>query len=233
MTPNAQRMHAASKGTHVALAQPEDFATAITRCAVMIGQAVPRPEAIAIMHGVITDLFMWVTIEDLELAVKLNFTGNLPSKTEPYGEFSMAYLSAILKAYEPERGKAVAYYRSIEERMDTSHQLAPPVVTDEQWRQMMTEDVRRKKTGTTMWRYCATRMVKWLEDTGQLSDDTFTTDEWRRFNAKARAAVMERRGIGSKAVERMAATERARFDQECLDEKKALIYGVLLDRMKG
>jgi hypothetical protein len=30
----------------------------------------------------------------------------------------------------------------------------------------------------------------------------------------------------------MSGTERARFDQECLDEKKALVYGVMLDRMK-
>ena len=83
-----------------------------------------------------------------------------------------------------------------------------------------------------MWRYCATRMVKWLEDTGQLTDATFTKDEWRTFNANARAVVMQRRKIGPNAVERMSGTERARFDQECLDEKKALVYGVMLDRMK-
>jgi hypothetical protein len=232
MNPLYQRIYAASQGELVATASGQAFAEAIARCATMTGQALPSPQASLLMHGVITDLFMWASCEDIELAVKLNFTGNLPAKVQPFGEFSTAYLSDILKMYEPERGKAIITYREIHERIDASRQLAPPTVTDDQWREMMEEDFKRKRAGTSMWRYCATRMVKWLEDTGQLTDATFTNDEWRTFNANARAVVMQRRKIGPNAVERMSGTERARFDQECLDEKKALVYGVMLDRMK-
>jgi len=232
MNPLYQRIYAASQGELVTMCAAETFVQTITRCATMTGQILPSSHAILLMHGVITDLFMWATCEDFELAVKLNFTGNLPAKVQPFGEFSSAYLSDILKMYEPERGKAIITYREIHERIDASRQLAAPAVTDDQWREMMDEDNKRKCAGTSMWRYCATRMVRWLEDTGQLTDATFTKDEWRTFNANARAVVMQRRKIGPNAVERMSATERARFDQECLDEKKALVYGVMLDRMK-
>jgi hypothetical protein len=227
-----QRMYAASKGSLISLCNPLDFAQMITRCAVMVGQNPPTSEALVLMIGTLSDQYIWATIEDVELAMKMNIANQLSVNVKPYGEFSTAYVADILNAYQPLRGKAIAKYREINERIDTSRQLAPPVVTDDQWREMMVEDVKRKRAGTSMWRYCASRMVKWLEDTGQLTDATFSNDEWRTFNVSARAVVMQRRKIGPNAVERMSGTERARFDQECLDEKKALVYGVMLDRMK-
>jgi hypothetical protein len=232
LTPNHQRMYAASKQPRLRDTSATDFLQCVTRCAVVVGQPVPRTEAIVLMHEVLTEQFVWATIADIELAIRLNIAGQLPEKVEPYGEFSSAYIAAVLKCYEQERGKAILRGREIEERVDVSRQLEPPVVTDDEWRQMMAEDARRKRSGTSVWRYCASRMVKWLEDTGQLTDATFTDEEWKAFNAEAKAVVMQRRGIGRTTVANMSGSERARFDQECLDEKKGLVYGVLLDRMK-
>jgi hypothetical protein len=233
LSPNHQRMYAASKQPRLSDTPAANFVQCVARCAVVVGQPVPRDEAIVLMHEVLTEQFVWATIADIELAIRLNIAGQLPEKVEPYGEFSSAYVSAILNIYQSERGKAVLRGREIEERIDVSRQLSPPVVSDDQWREMMAEDVRRFIKGSDAWRFGATRMMKWLEDTGQINDATFSNEQWLSLNARARESVMQRRAIGPRAVEALSAPERARFDQECVDRKKEIIYAEMLKSMAG
>jgi hypothetical protein len=75
--------------------------------------------------------------------------------------------------------------------------------------------------------------MKWLEDTGQINDATFSNEQWLSLNACARESVMQRRSIGPRAVEALSAPERARFDQECVDKKKEIIYAEMLKSMAG
>jgi hypothetical protein len=225
MNAHLQRIYAATKGTLIALAADEQFAQMITRCAVLIGQPVPRPESMLLMHGVLTDHFMWATIEDVELAIKLNFTRSLPSHAEAYGEFSSAYLSNILRTYEPERGKAIAMYRKQEERKE----LPPRQITDEEWMGMVADHHAWMMAGNDNWKMIAARMVTFLWDSGRCNDNTFRPEEWKHIRAAARKNVMERQSInGEKAVERMNATQRERFDGDCLMELRAVVYGLYL-----
>jgi len=225
MTAHLQRIHAASQGTLAAMANDITFAALIARCAVLVGQPVPQPQAILLMHGLITDHFIWATIEDIELAVKFNITRSLPSFTETYGEFSGIYLSSVLKAYEPERGKAIQKYRAMEERKE----LPPRQITPDEWQAMIEDHRQWKKTGSDRWTIMAARMASYLWESGIVNDDMFSIEEWKAIRGQARRCVMERMGIGPTAVQNMNTTQRERFDGDALMEVRTIIYGRYLD----
>ena len=222
--PINQRLYAASKGTPVCMSSPTDFYFLISRVCALNGISKPSEEATALLHGFITDHYMWATCEDIELATAMNAASQLGDKSIPYGELSASFIGDLLNAYTPIRGKAVLHYRQLEERVDTSHQLAPVAMSDDMWREMMMKDKEWLKAGKDTWRIGAVRMVRYLDERGIINDNTFTDEEWKQFNTRAKINTMEKRRIGPGAVSRMESHERARFDQECLDEKKTLVY---------
>jgi hypothetical protein len=224
MNAHLQRIYAASNGTHVAMSTSDQFADMIARCAILTGLPVPRAEAIFLMHGIITDHFMWATVEDIELAVKLNITRSFHTFTEAYGELSGAYLSNILRCYETERGKAIQLYRKQEERKE----LPPREITDAEWMAMVSDHHAWMMAGNDNWKMIAARMVTFLWESGRCNDNTFRPEEWKHIRAAARKNIMERQKIGEKAVERMNVTQRERFDGDCLMELRAVVYGLYL-----
>lgn len=225
-----QRIYSASQSTRIADARPQDFFACITQMAVGIGQNVPAPEAMLIMRQTLIDTMPWATTADIEMAVKMNMAKQLPEFVKPYGELSAAYLCEILTMYQSIRGKAVLKYRELEQRA-TQKQLTQREITDEDWERLIRQDAEAKKAGKEYWKFTASRMCQWLWDKNRINDNTFADAEWRAIDAEARARVMQSKEppLTRGMVERMMPHQRDRFDMECLDEKKAIVYGKYLD----
>jgi hypothetical protein len=226
-----QRIYAASEGELAATAPDELFIQMIARCAIMLGLPTPSAHAAMLMQSTIADHFIWATVDDIEMAVKLNLTRSLDTFTQPYGEMSTAYISDVLRAYQPHRAKARAEYRRMDE-MKTVKELAPRVLTDEDWLALVEVDRAHINAGRDVWKIYAARMVKWLADTGRVTDDFVSDVKWREINARARASVMNKKNLSLGMIMRMPHHERARFDEECLAEKHMIVYGIYLTNTK-
>ena len=231
MTAPDQRMFAASRGTKLRDADPRAFHQCITRSAVLIGQNCPAPEAVVLMHSALSEQLPWATMEDIELAVRMNVARALPEHVKPFGEFSTAYVCEVLALYYPVRGKAVDKYQRMEEREERAA-LPAHELTDAEWDDLIRRDLAFYRAGKSFWAFSASRMVRWLYETGKINDDDYTADEWRRMKQKARAMAMDKLKVGPKAVERMEGNQRERFDQECLIELRAVLYGKYLESLK-
>jgi hypothetical protein len=227
-----QRIYAASLSMKIVDAQPMDFFSCITQTAVAVGQNPPAPEAMLIIRQTIADTLPWVTIMDITIALQMNLARQLPEFVKPYGELSAAYLMEILTQYQPIRGRICLKYREMQAK-ENQRELAPREITDEDWMNIVRKDAEWKRQGMYHWKYMAGRMCQWLWDNGHINDDSFTRDEWRAFNAEARARVMQSHfpplTIGM--VDRMQPHQRDKFDMQCLDEKKMLVYGRYLDAL--
>jgi hypothetical protein len=220
-----QRIYAASKGKRVSDASIQEIAQMLLRCTTFMGIPPTRPESTSIIHSFLTQQVSWATLQDIELAVSLNATMQLPVKTEHYGELSGAFLGSLLAVYQPIRGKAVSEYSRIEESASERLKLKEREITDSDWIQMLERDQAHYSAGREHWTIGAARMVRWLYETERLKDDDFSAQEWKEMKWEASKAVMTRKQIGPKALESMASAAREAFDQDCLVELRAVVYG--------
>jgi hypothetical protein len=228
-----QKIYAAAQTPKLSECDPAVIHQLMSRVTVAIGQKLPSVESLTIIASTVCDTMPWATIGDIEQAVRMNIAGLLNERVQPYGEFSAAYLCEVLAQYQTVKGKAVIKYNEQQQRIPTTHQLTQAIVTDDDWRAMMQSDRNALMQNKEHWKIAATRMCRYLEDKGLIHDNTFTAEQWKELNGRAKIAVMERKKIGPKAIERMESHERVRFDQECLDEKKVMVYRwYLLNRME-
>lgn len=223
LTLTEQRIFAASKGTPVALANELEFFTTINKAAVMFGVNPPSNESILLMHGVLTDQLMWVTLEDIELAVRMAVAGNFGHQPT-YGELSTSFLCHILGLYDTLRGPAKIKYREIEERENNAKQLPSKSLNDRDYIEILERDIQSCAKGKAQWVLAGTMMVPWLYQTERIRDEDFTDSQWRDMKRKARANVMDRKQIGENAVRRMSEETAKKFEQECLLELRRVVY---------
>jgi hypothetical protein len=141
----------------------------------------------------------------------------------------------VLTHYKPNRDKAnLQIQREIaESKEEQSKQLKEKemAVNDDSWRRMLAEDIHNYKQGKyTVIEIRAVSLMRWLEDSKQITIDTFTEDEYKLCKAKARKNVYFEQQLNKPMVERMSDRKRQLLKESIQFEGLRELYKLYLKK---
>jgi len=201
----------------------------------MYGIALPEAQLLQMLHDFIVKHFRWVTFEHFNLAFELNAANELTKKCEHFGALSVSFIGDVLTHYKPHRDKAnLQIQREIaESKEQESKQLKEKemAVNDDSWRRMLAEDIRNYKQGKyTVIEIRAVSLMRWLEDSKQITIDTFTEEEYKLCKAKARKNVYFEQQLNKPMVERMSDRKRQLLKESIHFEGMRELYKLYLSK---
>jgi len=201
----------------------------------MYGIALPEAQLLQMLHEFIVKHFRWVTFEHFNLAFELNAANELSKKTEHFGALSVSFIGDVLTHYKPHRDKAnLQIQREIaESKEQESKQLKEKemAVNDDSWRRMLAEDIHNYKKGKyTVIEIRAVSLIRWLEESKQITADTFTDDEYKLCKAKARKTIYFEQNLNKPMVERMSDRKRQLLKESIHFEGMRELYKLYLSK---
>jgi hypothetical protein len=201
----------------------------------MYGIALPEAQLLQMLHEFIGKHFRWVTFEHFNLAFELNAANELSKKCEHFGALSVVFIGDVLTAYKPHRDKAnLQIQREIaESKEEQSKQLkeSEMAVNDDSWRRMLAEDIASYKKGKyTVIEIRAVSLMRWLEESKQITIDTFTDEEYKLCKAKARKNVYFEQQLNKPMVERMSDRKRQLLKESISFEGMRELYKLYLSK---
>jgi hypothetical protein len=201
----------------------------------MYGIALPEAQLLQMLHEFIVKHFRWVTFEHFNLAFELNAANELEKKCEHYGALSVSFIGDVLTAYKPHRDKAnlQIQHEIAESKEEQSKQLKEKemAVNDDSWRRMLAEDIHNYKQGKyTVIEIRAVSLMRWLEDSKQITIDTFTEEEYKLCKAKARKNVYFEQQLNKPMVERMSDRKRQLLKESIHFEGMRELYKLYLSK---
>jgi hypothetical protein len=201
----------------------------------MYGIALPEAQLLQMLHEFIVKHFRWVTFEHFNLAFELNAANELEKKCEHYGALSVSFIGDVLTAYKPHRDKAnLQIQREIaQSKEEQTKQLKEKemAVNDDSWRRMLAEDIHNYKQGKyTVIEIRAVSLMRWLEDSKQITIDTFTEEEYKLCKAKARKNVYFEQQLNKPMVERMSDRKRQLLKESIHFEGMRELYKLYLSK---
>jgi hypothetical protein len=242
-----QRLVDAAKGTPVHMASNSEFAKSLTRFAAGVGaNEVPTNETVMIIREMVVEYENWITIPDIKVASELNTAKRLPAESEAYaksenepvdqiqifGKITPPKFFSIMKRYKTVRGLAVTKSRQESEVLPASKQLTgvAPTVTEDEWLALHKKNIEFYKSGKDTWTFGSANVLKWLYDSGKMSDDYFTETEWKYMKQNAKMNIMDREVIGPGKLDRMESWQKTNFNNQCLVELKTVVYGAYIKK---
>lgn len=201
----------------------------------MYGIALPEAQLLQMLHEFIGKHFRWVTFEHFNLAFELNAANELSKKCEHFGALSVSFIGDVLTHYKPHRDKAnLQIQREIaESKEQESKQLKEKemAVNDDSWRRMLAEDIHNYKKGKyTVIEIRAVSLMRWLEDSKQITIDTFTDEEYKLCKAKARKTIYFEQNLNKPMVERMSDRKRQLLKESIHFEGMRELYKLYLSK---
>jgi len=201
----------------------------------MYGIALPEAQLLQMLHDFIVKHFRWVTFEHFNLAFELNAANELTKKCEHFGALSVSFIGDVLTHYKPNRDKAnLQIQREIaESKEEQTKQLKEKemAVNDDSWRRMLAEDIHNYKQGKyTVIEIRAVSLMRWLEDSKQITIDTFTEEEYKLCKAKARKNVYFEQQLNKPMVERMSDRKRQLLKESIHFEGMRELYKLYLSK---
>jgi hypothetical protein len=201
----------------------------------MYGIALPEAQLLQMLHEFIVKHFRWVTFEHFNLAFELNAANELSKKCEHFGALSVSFIGDVLTHYKPHRDKAnLQIQREIaESKEQESKQLKEKemAVNDDSWRRMLAEDIHNFKQGKyTVIEIRAVSLMRWLEDSKQITIDTFTDEEYKLCKAKARKNIYFEQQLNKPMVERMSDRKRQLLKESIHFEGMRELYKLYLSK---
>jgi len=201
----------------------------------MYGIALPEAQLLQMLHEFIVKHFRWVTFEHFNLAFEMNAANELSKKCEHFGALSVSFIGDVLTHYKPHRDKAnLQIQREIaESKEEESKQLKEKemAVNDDSWRRMFAEDLHNFKKGKyTVIEIRAVSLMRWLEDSKQITIDTFTDEEYKLCKAKARKTIYFEQNLNKPMVERMSDRKRQLLKESIHFEGMRELYKLYLSK---
>jgi hypothetical protein len=201
----------------------------------MYGIALPEAQLLQMLHDFIVKHFRWVTFEHFNLAFELNAANELTKKCEHFGALSVSFIGDVLTHYKPNRDKAnLQIQREIaESKEEQTKQLKEKemAVNDDSWRRMLSEDIHNYKKGKyTVIEIRAVSLMRWLEESKQITIDTFTDEEYKLCKAKARKNVYFEQQLNKPMVERMSDRKRQLLKESIHFEGMRELYKLYLSK---
>jgi hypothetical protein len=201
----------------------------------MYGIALPEAQLLQMLHEFIGKHFRWVTFEHFNLAFELNAANELSKKCEHFGALSVVFIGDVLTHYKPHRDKAnLQIQREIaESKEEQSKQLkeSEMAVNDDSWRRMLAEDIASYKKGKyTVIEIRAVSLMRWLEESKQITIDTFTDEEYKLCKAKARKTIYFEQNLNKPMVERMSDRKRQLLKESISFEGMRELYKLYLSK---
>jgi len=201
----------------------------------MYGIALPEAQLLQMLHDFIVKHFRWVTFEHFNLAFELNAANELSKKCEHFGALSVSFIGDVLTHYKPNRDKAnLQIQREIaESKEEQTKQLKEKemAVNDDSWRRMLAEDIHNFKQGKyTVIEIRAVSLMRWLEESKQITIDTFTDEEYKLCKAKARKNVYFEQQLNKPMVERMSDRKRQLLKESIHFEGMRELYKLYLSK---
>ena len=211
------------------------FVKLCSKVCAMYGIALPEAQLLQMLHEFIGKHFRWVTFEHFNLAFELNAANELSKKCEHFGALSVVFIGDVLTHYKPHRDKAnLQIQREIaESKEEQSKQLKEKemAVNDDSWRRMLAEDIHNYKKGKyTVIEIRAVSLMRWLEDSKQITIDTFTDEEYKLCKAKARKNVYFEQQLNKPMVERMSDRKRQLLKESIHFEGMRELYKLYLSK---
>jgi len=211
------------------------FVKLCSKVCAMYGIALPEAQLLQMLHEFIVKHFRWVTFEHFNLAFELNAANELTKKTEHFGALSVSFIGDVLTHYKPHRDKAnLQIQREIaESKEEQTKQLKEKemAVNDDSWRRMLSEDIHNYKKGKyTVIEIRAVSLMRWLEESKQITIDTFTDEEYKLCKAKARKNVYFEQQLNKPMVERMSDRKRQLLKESIHFEGMRELYKLYLSK---
>jgi len=201
----------------------------------MYGIALPEAQLLQMLHDFIVKHFRWVTFEHFNLAFELNAANELTKKCEHFGALSVSFIGDVLTHYKPHRDKANLQIQLeiAESKEEQTKQLKEKemAVNDDSWRRMLAEDIHNYKQGKyTVIEIRAVSLMRWLEESKQITIDTFTDEEYKLCKAKARKNVYFEQQLNKPMVERMSDRKRQLLKESIHFEGMRELYKLYLSK---
>ena len=211
------------------------FVKLCSKVCAMYGIALPEAQLLQMLHEFIGKHFRWVTFEHFNLAFELNAANELSKKAEHFGALSVSFIGDVLTHYKPHRDKAnLQIQREIaESKEEQSKQLKEKemAVNDDSWRRMLAEDIHNFKKGKyTVIEIRAVSLMRWLEESKQITIDTFTDEEYKLCKAKARKNIYFEQQLNKPMVERMSDRKRQLLKESIQFEGMRELYKLYLSK---
>lgn len=211
------------------------FVKLCSKVCAMYGIALPEAQLLQMLHEFIVKHFRWVTFEHFNLAFELNAANELDKKCEHFGALSVSFIGDVLTAYKPHRDKAnLQIQREIaESKEEESKQLKEKemAINDDSWRRMLQEDLHNYKKGKYMViEIRAVSLMRWLEESKQITIDTFTDEEYKLCKAKARKTIYFEQNLNKPMVERMSDRKRQLLKESIQFEGMRELYKLYLSK---
>ena len=211
------------------------FVKLCSKVCAMYGIALPEAQLLQMLHEFIGKHFRWVTFEHFNLAFELNAANELSKKCEHFGALSVVFIGDVLTHYKPHRDKANLQIQNeiAESKEEQSKQLKEKemAVNDDSWRRMLAEDLHNFKKGKyTVIEIRAVSLMRWLEDSKQITIDTFTDEEYKLCKAKARKNVYFEQQLNKPMVERMSDRKRQLLKESIHFEGMRELYKLYLSK---
>ncbi len=211
------------------------FVKLCSKVCAMYGIALPEAQLLQMLHEFIGKHFRWVTFEHFNLAFELNAANELDKKCEHFGALSVSFIGDVLTHYKPHRDKAnLQIQREIaESKEEQTKQLKEKemAVNDDSWRRMLAEDLHNYKKGKyTVIEIRAVSLMRWLEESKQITIDTFTDEEYKLCKAKARKNIYFEQQLNKPMVERMSDRKRQLLKESIQFEGMRELYKLYLSK---
>ena len=211
------------------------FVKLCSKVCAMYGIALPEAQLLQMLHEFIGKHFRWVTFEHFNLAFELNAANELSKKTEHFGALSVSFIGDVLTHYKPHRDKVnLQIQREIaESKEEESKQLKEKemAINDDSWRRMLKEDIDSFKQGKyTVLEIRAVSLMRWLEESKQITLETFTEDEYKLCKAKARKTIFQEQQLSKGIVERMSDRKRQLLKESIQFEGFRELYKLYLSK---
>jgi hypothetical protein len=104
-------------------------------------------------------------------------------------------------------------------------------INDDSWRRMLAEDLHNYKKGKyTVIEIRAVSLMRWLEDSKQITIDTFTEEEYKLCKAKARKTIYFEQNLNKPMVERMSDRKRQLLKESISFEGMRELYKLYLSK---
>jgi hypothetical protein len=201
----------------------------------MYGIALPEAQLLQMLHEFIGKHFRWVTFEHFNLAFELNAANELSKKCEHFGALSVSFIGDVLTHYKPHRDKAnLQIQREIAESKEEESQGLKEkemAINDDSWRRMLQEDLYNYQKGKyTVLEIRAVSLMRWLEESKQITIDTFTDEEYKLCKAKARKTIYFEQNLNKPMVERMSDRKRQLLKESIHFEGMRELYKLYLSK---
>jgi hypothetical protein len=211
------------------------FVKLCSKVCAMYGIALPEAQLLQMLHEFIGKHFRWVTFEHFNLAFELNAANELSKKCEHFGALSVVFIGDVLTHYKPHRDKANLQIQNeiAESKEEQNKQLKEKemAVNDDSWRRMFAEDLHNFKKGKyTVIEIRAVSLMNWLEESKQITIDTFTEEEYKACKATAKKNIYFEQQLVPAMVDRLSDRKRILLKESIHFEGMRELYKLYLKK---